>query len=79
MLQYYIVEEDHGERVITESCAKHMREPAVSEESSKYGQLNLILLAKDMQDEKTVQELMEQYAYTDYMEQHVFSMIKNEK
>ena len=79
MLQYYIVEEDHGERVITESCAKHMREPAVTEESSKYGQLNLILLAKDMQDEKTVQELMEQYAYTDYMEQHVFSMIKNEK
>ena len=79
MLQYYIVEEDGEERIITESCAKQMRELTTTEESSKYGQMNLILLARDMQDEKTTLELMEQYAYMDYMEKHLFSMLKSEK
>ena len=71
------MEEENGVCTITESYTKRMNEMAIAEENSKYGQLNLLMLAKDMQDEKTTLELMERYAYLEYMEQHLFSMIKS--
>lgn len=64
-LQYYITEEGKGGDRITESFHIRMDSP-YEEEENQYNMLNLMLTARQMRDEKTLIELMEQYIQTEY-------------
>ena len=64
-LQYYITEEGKGGDRITESFHIKM-DSLYEEEENQYNMLNLMLTARQMRDEKTLIELMEQYIQTEY-------------
>lgn len=64
-LQYYIVEEDDQEERITESITITL-ENQPEEEEDKYSAINLMLMTKEMQDEKALFEMMEHYIENEY-------------
>jgi len=74
ILQYYITEEDGEEVSITESIQVH-NEKDPSEEESRYNQINMMLMTKEMQDEATLLDLMEQYVNTDFLVSKCFRPI----
>lgn len=76
MLQYYITEEQDGSNVITESFYRKIDEVKVHDETTKYGQINLILTAQDMKDEKTAMEMLESYFRMEYTINRLFVPIK---
>ena len=65
-LQYYIVEEDEGEEVITESVQVRLAPEQTDGEDTKYYQLNEIIAARDLQDETAALKLLDHYVRTDY-------------
>lgn len=76
VLQYYIAEEREEGRVITESFFRKIDEDKVHDETTKYGQINLILTAQDMKDEKTMMEMLENYFRMEYTINCLFAPIK---
>lgn len=75
-LQYYITEERNGEEQITESFYRRLDAVKVHDETTKYGQINLILTAQDMKDEKTTIEMLENYYRMEYTINRLFEPIK---
>ncbi|MDD6206975.1 MAG: DUF5717 family protein [Clostridiales bacterium] len=73
-LKYYIKEEIDGEEVLTESCSL-TRSRELSEEDNAFNLINLMLAAKEMGDNATLLELMENYVMTDYLIEHGFEPI----
>lgn len=73
-LKYYIKEEIDGEEVLTESYSL-TRSRELSEEDNAFNLMNLMLAAKEMGDNTTLLELMENYVTTDYMIEHGFEPI----
>ena len=65
-LQYYIVEQDGEEEVITESVQVRLSPEQTDGEDTKYYQLNEIIAARDLQDEKTALKLLENYIRREY-------------
>ena len=65
-LQYYIIEEEDGEEVITESMQVRLAPEQTDGEDTKYYQLNEIIAARDLQDETTALKLVDHYVRTDY-------------
>lgn len=65
-LQYYIVEENEEGQNITESIRVTL-DPGIDRADNRYGQINLMYQAKDIQDEKTLLELMRQYTVDEYV------------
>ena len=76
VLQYYITEEYGEEVTITESIQVH-NEKEPSEEESRYNQINLMLLAKEMHDEATLLDLMEHYVKTEFLVSKCFQPIEH--
>lgn len=76
VLQYYITEEQETERTITESFYCKIDAAKVHDETTKYGQINLILTAQDMQDEKTTIDMLENYYRMEYTINRLFAPIK---
>lgn len=76
VLQYYITEEKDGNRIITESFYRKIDEVKVHDETTKYGQINLILTAQDMKDEKTAMDMLENYFRMEYTMNRLFEPIK---
>ena len=74
-LEYYITEEADGRVRVTDTCLMHNSREANSEEDSKYNQINLMLLARELRDEKTVIDMMEHYLRAEYVMQHCFTPI----
>lgn len=64
-LLYYITEEGEDGDNITESTRVRM-ESLYEEEENQYNLINLMLLSRQMQDEKALLELMENYIRTEY-------------
>lgn len=76
-LQYYIEEiPTEGESIITESITVHGDELQRDEEEDKYGQINMMLVAREMKDEKTLLSLIRNYAKTEYAMKKVFQCLK---
>ncbi|MBQ8315176.1 MAG: hypothetical protein IJX95_05485 [Lachnospiraceae bacterium] len=75
-LQYYITEERNGESQITESFYRSLDSVKVHDETTKYGQINLILTAQDMKDEKTTIDMLESYYRMEYTINRLFEPIK---
>jgi hypothetical protein len=66
ILQYYITEEFGEEVNITESIDIHY-DNEMSDGDTKFNQINLMLMAKEMQDDSTLLELMEHYGKQEYI------------
>jgi hypothetical protein len=67
LLQYYISEEQEEEAMITESLHVHYDKEELEEDETKYHQINLMLMAKEMHDDATLVELMEHYIRKEYI------------
>ncbi|MBQ8798802.1 MAG: hypothetical protein IJZ55_04465 [Lachnospiraceae bacterium] len=76
VLQYYITEEIDGEEQITESFRRELDTVKVHDETTKYGQINLILTAQDLKDEKTTIDMLENYYRMEYTINRLFEPIK---
>ncbi len=76
VLQYYITEERNGEARITESFYRQLDAVKMHDETTKYGQINLILTAQDMKDEKTTMDMLENYYRMEYTMNRLFAPIK---
>lgn len=74
-LQYFISEVVEDQTVIVESRSIEIEPEIVSDDTNRYHQLNLIMTAKTMDDEKTAIKLLEGYAMNDYMIKRLFSPI----
>ena len=77
ILQYYITEEFGEDITITESFHLHFDQESAEDEESKYNQINLMLMAMEMQDEKTLLEIMEHFVKTEHMISKCFQPISN--
>lgn len=76
VLQYYITEEYDGQSQITESFYREVDAVKVHDETTKYGQINLILTAQDLNDEKTMMDMLENYYRREYSINRLFTPIK---
>jgi hypothetical protein len=76
VLQYYITEERNGEVQITESFYREIDTGTIHDETTKYGQINLILTAQDLNDEKTTMDMLENYYRMEYTINRLFAPIK---
>ena len=76
VLQYYITEEADGEARITESFYREVDAVRMHDETTKYGQINLILTAQDLKDEKTTMDMLENYYRMEYTVNRLFAPIK---
>jgi hypothetical protein len=75
VLEYYITEEADGKVKVSDTCQLRNSREASSEEDSKYNQINLMLLAHELQDEKTVLDMMEHYVKSEFVMEHCFTPI----
>lgn len=69
-LQYYVVEQGKDERVLTESVNLDISDSWLDEES-RYNKINLMLLTRAMNDEKTLIEIMKGLTITDYIADNI--------
>jgi len=65
-LQYFITEESEQGTEVVESKVVTHTEADMSFAATKYGKINEILLTKELQDEKTLFSLLEQYFKEEY-------------
>jgi len=70
-LQYYITEDSDDSENITESIHVTM-DHEYEEDDHFYSQMNLMLMAYELQDEETLSQLMENYVKTKYIVNHYF-------
>lgn len=81
-LQYYITEEDWEnteekikERKITESASAVINKLADVKDETSYNLINIMLITKEMQDEKTLLEIMKYYVQLSYIGSQLFKPI----
>lgn len=74
VLQYYITEELDGDVTITESHDLRI-EKEVSEDASRYAQLNRMLHAAKLQEDETLLKMMDSYARQEYMIKECFKRL----
>ena len=77
IIQYYITEESAEGTNITESFHLQNDCDTPEEEESKYNQINLMLIAMEMQDDNTLLAIMENYVKNEYMIAECFKQIEN--
>ena len=70
-LQYYIVEDSAGDVNITESN-NILVDECDTDDETRYSKINLMLSSRSIGDEKTLIEVMESLAITDYMAHEMF-------
>ena len=74
-MQYYITEDGEDKDAITESREVALGPEHFGREECRYHQINLIITAKEMNDEKTVIKLIENYQFNDYAVKRLFEPI----
>lgn len=74
-LQYYITCNHGGEDVVEESSELRIEPSLLGSDETKYQQLNLIITAKEMNDEQTVLRLLENYTRNEYRIEALFRPI----
>ncbi len=75
-LQYYISEEDDDNCIITESSSISPEPEITGDEDTRYHQLNLIITACEMKDEKTAMKLAESYIRNCYEAEMLIKPLK---
>lgn len=76
VLQYYITEEYEGEVNVTESFNVEIDKETLSEDETRYNHINLMLMSKELNDNETLLELMEQYITNEYLISNCFRPIE---
>lgn len=79
VLQYYISEEDEDNYLITESSEITLEPELIGTEETGFHQLNLIITAREMNDGKTMQKLLETYVKNEYLCRRLFNPIYPEQ
>lgn len=75
-LQYYVEEIVEGaEPIITESITLRS-DDVFSEEEDEYAQINMMLIAREMKDEKTLLSLLQNFAKNEYAMKRAFKMLE---
>lgn len=74
-LQYYIVEELNGEEHLTESGTIQKSDIDAAVTEGKFYIINDIVIGNTLQDYNTVDNLLEEYYYKDYMCQRLFRLL----
>jgi len=74
-IQYYITEEATEGTKITESFHAQYDCETPEDDESKYNQINLMLMALEVQDENTLLDMMENYIKQEYMIEACFQKI----
>ncbi len=72
VLQYYITEEINGKSQLTESNTVQQSDMTKDNDDSRYGMLNDIAICKNVQDHKTLDELVEEYYKKTYLVNQLF-------
>lgn len=77
-LQYYVEEISEGEQsLITESITiKGDGNQLLEEEDDAFGQINMMLVAREVKDEKTLLALIRNYEKNQYALEHAFKMLE---
>ncbi|MBR4816698.1 MAG: hypothetical protein IKZ73_05445 [Lachnospiraceae bacterium] len=75
VLQYFITENNDENNIITESREVTLGPEHFGSEECRYHHINLIITAKEMNDEKTVIKLIENYQFNDYAIKRLFEPI----
>ena len=76
VIQYYITEESVEGTSITESFQVQNDCDTQEEDETKYNQINLMLIAEEMQDDNTLLAMMESYSKKEYMIAACFKQIE---
>ncbi len=74
-IQYYITEESEEGTNITESFHTQYDCETPEDDESKYNQINLMLIAMEMQDDNTLLAMMEQYIRKEYLIDECFKPV----
>ena len=75
-IQYYITEEEEeGQLAITESVNVQLDHNMKLEEDTRYNQLNFMLTALDVQDDKTLMESISNYYKLNYVTDKLFHLL----
>ena len=75
VMQYFITETVDDRNMITESREVSLDPEHFGREECRYHQINLIITAKEMNDEKTVIKLIENYQFNDYAIKRLFEPV----
>ncbi|MFW5651335.1 MAG: DUF5717 family protein [Acetivibrio ethanolgignens] len=73
VLQYYIMEKGTEEEAITESCTLIENDESRELENSSFGLLGAILTARQLAEDGTAEELMEEYILQEYRKEKLFT------
>ena len=74
-LQYYITEDTDGIEQLTESDKINQSEVTQDEDGSKFYLINDMMVAKTLQEYRTVDQLLEDYMKKDYLVNDLFSLL----
>ena len=74
-LQYYVTEEHNGREMLTLSDSVSVEETINDGTDSRYNILNSMVVAKTLQDDATLMDLMEEYVEEDSFAERVFNII----
>lgn len=75
VIQYYISEEDETGRNITEAACIQVEADFVSAGRSRYEQLNWIITSKQVADNVTMKNMLDEYVRTEYLSKKLFEPI----
>lgn len=73
VLQYYITEQGAEEEIIMESCTLTENDESRELENSSFGLLGAILAARQLAEDATAEELMEEYILQEYRKEKLFT------
>lgn len=74
-LQYYVTEERNGREMLTQSDSVSVSETSSDGTDSRYNMLNDMVVAKTLQDDVTLMDLMEEYVEEDFFAEQIFKVI----
>lgn len=74
-LQYYVTEEHNGREMLTLSDSVSIEETVTDGSDSRYNLLNQMVVAKSLQDDITLMDLMQEYVEEDAFAEKVFKII----
>ncbi len=71
-LQYYITEEVENEEIITESNTLTLSDTSISSENTYYGLLNDMMICREMHEEKTLEDIADDYLIQKNLMERIF-------
>ena len=74
-LQYYIMEERDGNEQLTESATIQKSDTGGESAEGKFNLVNDLSISSTLQDYETVDKLLEEYEYKEYLQNRLFRLV----